>query len=65
MKIPPVGAEWFHVEAYTDRQTHTYDDANRIFQFCERDQQRSIVHMPNVKQVPSIIMWSCVGFRAT
>jgi len=33
MKIPPVGAEFFHA----NRQTDGYDEANNRFsQFCER-----------------------------
>ena len=37
MKIRPVGAELFHAEGQTDRQTYTPDEANnRVSQFSER-----------------------------
>ena len=37
MKIRSVGAELFHADGLTDRQTHTYDEAkSRFSQFCER-----------------------------
>jgi len=37
MKIRPVGAELFHADGRTDRQTGIHDEANRSFsQFCIR-----------------------------
>jgi hypothetical protein len=37
MKIRPVGAELFHADRRTDRQTDTHDAVNsRFSQFCER-----------------------------
>jgi hypothetical protein len=37
MKIRPVGAEFFHADEETDRQTGKRDEANsRCSQFCER-----------------------------
>ena len=37
MKIRPLGAELFHADGRTDRQTHTQHDANsRFSQFFER-----------------------------
>jgi hypothetical protein len=37
MKIRPLGAELFHADGRTDKQTHTQDDANSSFsQFFER-----------------------------
>jgi len=36
MKIHPVGAELFHADGRTDRQTGKHDEANcRFSQFCE------------------------------
>jgi hypothetical protein len=37
MKIRPKGAELFHADGHTHRQTYRYDEANsRFSQFCER-----------------------------
>ena len=37
MKIRPVGAELFHEDERTDRETDRHDEANsRFSQFCER-----------------------------
>jgi len=37
MKICPVGAEFFHAEGQTGKQTDEHDDANsRFTQSCER-----------------------------
>jgi hypothetical protein len=40
MKIRPVGAELFHADARTDRQTDSHVEANSPFsQFCERTKE--------------------------
>ena len=37
MNIRPVGAELFHEDGWTDRQTHRHDKADSCFSnFCER-----------------------------
>jgi hypothetical protein len=37
MKILPVGAELFHADGQTDRETDRHDEANsRFAKFCER-----------------------------
>jgi len=37
MKIHPVGAELYHADGWTDRETDKHDEANsRFLQFCER-----------------------------
>jgi len=41
MKIRPMGAELFHEEGRTDRQTHRHDKAySRFSNFCERPKQQ-------------------------
>jgi hypothetical protein len=50
MKIRPVGAEMFHAEGQTDRQTDIHDKANGHFsQFCKRAQKFiSVIYGDNV-----------------
>jgi hypothetical protein len=36
MKVGPVGAEFFHADGLTDRQTDRHDEAkSRFSQFCD------------------------------
>ena len=56
MKICPVGAELFHANGRTDRETDRRDEANRCFsQFCERAYKVKSITIYVIKQEQSAI----------